>query len=83
MCNYLTQNIFYIFLVTLYIFYQYKTNGISSPFRKNHQSILEMLSGTYIWQSILGLTFLFIFFMIDKKGIFSFLLNLINIDICN
>lgn len=79
-CNYIFQAVFFLILVLFYIYIQIKYNDIT--FNDKHKSIFEIIGNTYTGQSIIGLFAILLFFVIDKKPIFTFLFDLVGINIC-
>lgn len=79
-CSYIFQNIVFLILIISYIFVQVRYNDFT--FKDMSKNIFEIIGNTYVGQSIIGLFAILLFFVIDKKPIFTFLFDLIGIHIC-
>lgn len=79
-CNYIFQAIIFLTLILIYIYIQIRYNDLT--FNDKHKSIFQIIGNTYIGQSIIGLFAILLFFVIDKKPIFTFLFDLVGINIC-
>ncbi|EKB60687.1 hypothetical protein HMPREF9700_00182 [Bergeyella zoohelcum CCUG 30536] len=79
-CNYIFQAIIFLIFILIYIYLQIRYNDLA--FKDKHKSIFEIIGNTYIEQSIIGLFAILLFFVLDKKPIFTFLFDLVGINIC-
>lgn len=79
-CNYIFQAVIFLILVLFYAYIQIRYSGFT--FNDKDKNIFEIIGNTYIGQSILGLFAILLFFVIDKKPIFTFLFDLVGINIC-
>lgn len=79
-CNYIFQAIIFLIFILIYIYLQIRYNDF--VFKDERKSVFEIIRNTYIGQSIIGLFAILLFFVLDKKPIFTFLFDLVGINMC-
>lgn len=89
MCNYIIQNIIFLFLIFLYMFFilDFKFRKSDFNFKKFYnkrrkQSTWSWFTDVNGWQAaIFSIIFTIIYFFL-KRGVLTDILNIFNIDLC-
>ncbi len=89
MCNYIIQNIIFLFFIFLYMFFvlDFKFRKSDFDFKKYYQkrkrqSTFSMFTDINGWQAaIFSLIFTIVYFFI-KRGVLTDILSIFNINLC-